>query len=115
MDRAMVDETHTADGPVIVPAVGRALMANIFDEMAVPQLLLTVYWMVSVPDEMAVTRPELETVALAFVALQVPAVALTLKLLVAPTHNELRPVIVPAFGAGLTVSVAMAVQPVPKV
>ena len=53
----MVAPAHTADGPVIVPAVSGAATFTVLLLTAVPQPLVTVYRIVSRPGVSALTTP----------------------------------------------------------
>ena len=43
---------QTTDNPAIIPALGNGLTVMIFDAVAVPQELVTIYFMVSIPANM---------------------------------------------------------------
>ena len=104
LDSVAVEPLHTDDEPVIVPAVaGMVTTATGCVVIAVPQVLLTVYSIVSIPVTMPVTMPVLPTVALAVVALQVPPVAASARVTVPPAHTFAGPVMAPASGNGLMV------------
>lgn len=95
-------------GPDSVPAeVGEPTVTTKL-ETAVPQLLVTVYCMVSRPAVMPPTTPVLSASALPLVALHVPPVAVVVSVMPEPTQTLPGPVIVPASGSGLTVTAAVA-------
>ena len=65
--------------------------------------------MVVVPAAMPVIMPDIPIVAIAGVTeLQTPPAAASLKVVVAPGHTVNMPVIVPAFGEELTVTIFVA-------
>lgn len=77
-DNAIVDDAQTVDGPVIVPALRKAPIVITLVATAVPQLLVTVYLMVSIPGVIAVTTPLLLIVAIVvLLRLHTPPVALS--------------------------------------
>ena len=82
------------------PALGKAVTVTGWVAVALPQLLVTVYMMVSMPPLMPVTTPETETVALPLDALQVPPGARSARGIVAPVHTADSPVMVPAVRKG---------------
>ena len=70
----------------------------------VPQLVVTVYFIVTVPAATPATCPAPLTVAIeAALVLQAPPVILLLKLIEAFTHTALGPLMVPASARELTV------------
>ena len=95
--------TQTADGPDIVPALGIGFTVTIALADKVPQLLVTEYWIVSIPCESPVTRPELVTNAWLFVAFHDPPVAEEVSVMDAPTQTEESPLMVPVPVDGLMV------------
>ena len=108
--------THTADGPVMVPAeVGEPTFTT-WVAVSVPQLLVTVYIIVSKPALMPPVTPVDSTTALPLVALHVPpAMPLLVKGMPEPIQTLPLPEITPASGNGLTVTLrvaAVAPQPV---
>src|SRR5438270_480369 len=69
----IVPPTHTPVEPVIVPADSAAPIVTTTEVDAVPHALVTVYMIVSIVLGVTpVTTPAIETVALPFVALQIP-------------------------------------------
>jgi hypothetical protein len=106
--------THTFEGPVILPAFGNILTVIAFVAVVVPHELVTAYLIVSRPAVIPVTTPP-ETVALVLLLLHVPPVTTSVNMMAEPTHTPEAPVILPAFGNGLTVTVLTAMQPVGKV
>ena len=56
---------HTLSGPVMLPAEGSGLMVIARLVVVVPQVLVTAYFIVSVPADTPVTMPEEVTVAIA--------------------------------------------------
>ena len=75
--KVIVLPTHTLVVPVIVPAVRVAPTVTDSVVVAVPQLLLTVYFIVSVPALTAVTTPDVFMVAWLLVMLHVPPLPLS--------------------------------------
>ena len=106
--KVIVDPVHTLAGPVMVPAVAVVPMDMGSVAMAVPQLLLTVYTIVSRPALTAVNEPTVVMVALALVMLQVPPGAASVYRLTVPTQRLPGPLMEPALGKGLTVTARVA-------
>ena len=103
--RAIVAEGQTTARPVMVPATGNGLTVIIADATAVPQLLVTVYLMVSVPPATPVTPPKEEMLAtLSVELLQVPPAAVSARAIEADWQTVEGPVMPPAKGCGLTVN-----------
>ena len=71
--------------------------------------------MVVVPDVTPVTKPVDPTVALADEDDHVPPVVASVRVVVADTHTDDKPDMVPAVGSALTVTAFVALQPVGKV
>ena len=91
---------------LVAVIVGGLLTVIDFVALAVPQLLVTVYFMVAVPAATPVTTPVPEfTVATAvLLLLQLPPlVPLLVNVVVDPAQTVEEPLIVPAFGAAFTV------------
>ena len=109
---AVVTRPHIDGVPVMVPALGKGFTVNTFVAAAVPQLLVTVYEIVVVPVDTGVTNPDVElTVATPVLTLlQVPLPAASASSEVAGGQTFSVPVIVPALGAGFTVTVLVAVR-----
>lgn len=101
----IVAPIHTSAGPLMAPAKGSGLMVINDVVVAVPQAVVTVYEIMSVPAATPVTRPVDDTVALALSALHTPPGAVALSVIVAPSHTLVSPVIVPATGVVPTVTV----------
>lgn len=101
---------HTVAVPDIVPASVVELMVTTRVAAAVPQLLETVYEMVDDPNATPVTIPVDEpTVAVVvLVDVQTPPVAVLLSVVVAAGQTMEIPEMVPAFGKGFTVKIAVA-------
>ena len=101
-----VAPAHNAEAPLTVPALGRFPTVTRADAVTVPHEEVTVYLMVELPAESPVTTPVVEfTVAAAvLVLLQVPPVPSLDKVVVDPVHRNVVPLMVPAFGSGLTVT-----------
>ena len=55
--KEMVSPTQTVEGPEMLPTSGSGFIDIVLDEVAVPQLLLTVYVIVSMPGDRAVINP----------------------------------------------------------
>lgn len=103
----IVDPVQTLAGPLIVPAVGAAVIVTAVVADAVPQLLVTVYVIVAVPADTPLTTP-VALLMLAIVGellLHVPPLVVLVSVVVAPTHAVVVPLIVPANGSGSTVMV----------
>lgn len=104
---------HTDVLPVIVPAEGELTVIAAF-ATPVPQELLSVYFMVSIPEDTPVTVPALLIVAIdALPLLHIPPDDASFKVSVEPTHTVALPVIVPAYGAVFTITVKELV-PLPQ-
>lgn len=99
---------HNVAGPESVPADVGAPTVTTKLATDVPQLLVTVYCMVSIPAVIPPTTPVLSASALPLVALQVPPVAVVERVIPEPTHTLPGPLMVPASGNGLTVTLAVA-------
>jgi len=107
---------HTVNVPMIVPALGNGSTVTTDVAATVPQLLVTVYEMVAVPGATPFKTPELLTVAMpGFMLLQTPPGAVSVSAVVLPWQNVKMPVITPAKGDGLTVSIEVIKQPVGSV
>jgi len=76
--------------------------------MALPQLVVTVYLMVSRPGVMPVTTPPALMVALPLLALHTPPEVALLKVMAAPAHTLVAPVIAPTAGGPIMVIVFVA-------
>jgi len=93
---------HTVDAPVIRPASGSGFITMIFIAVSVPQLLVNIYLIVSMPDVIGLTVPDI-TVASVLLLLHIPPVVASFNNNVEPIQILLPPEIVPALGKGLTV------------
>jgi hypothetical protein len=104
-----VDEpAQTVGIPTIVPADKAFTVTTVVVAM-VPQLLVTVYDMVVVPDVRPLTTPEVPTVATpAFVLLHTPPLATSVNAIVDPAVRVAVPLIAPASGEGLIVTAKIA-------
>ncbi len=98
---------------LIIVADGSGLTVTTVVIVALPQLPLTEYDMVAVPDAMPVTIPVDATVAIPVAdELHAPLLVASVKLVVVPMHIVPTPVIVPApVGLTVTASVALTEQP----
>jgi hypothetical protein len=85
-------------------------------DVAVPQLLVYAYLMVSVPPTIPVTTPAVITALLVSLLLHTPPLTELLNVMVNPPQTVDGPVIVPAFGNGFTVItfVVLAVPQLPE-
>ena len=107
--KAVIAPAHTTAVPFMVPAVGSGFTVTACAAFATPQLLVTVYDIVAVPAAAPVTTPPLKPRdAMADDELHAPPLAASVKVTVAPAHNDAVPFIVPAFGSGLTVTTLVA-------
>ncbi len=105
----VVTPGQTVVEPEMLPADGVVFTVMDCVAVAVPQLLVAVYEMVTVPAVTPLTTPEAFMVAIAVLLLvHVPPATASDKVTVAPVHSVEVPVIVPALGAGLTVTVSTA-------
>src|ERR1017187_1625275 len=91
-----------------MPGLGNELIDIILFVVAVPQLFVTVYIIVSVPAITPVTIPA-STEALVFVADHVPPIEPSVKVIDAAGQTVDKPLIIPAFGRGFTVTIFDAV------
>ena len=112
--------TQRAEVPVMVPALGAAVtvITKVEEALAQPPVPLTVYVIVAVPAAVPVTTPALLIGAmLEEVEVQVPPLAVEVKVVTLPTQRAEVPVMVPALGAAVTVITkveeALAQPPVP--
>jgi len=72
--KVIVAPGHTEDGPEITPGETAAPIVTTFVATAVPQLLVVVYFIVSVPADKPVSTPALVIVAWLLLTLHVPPV-----------------------------------------
>ena len=89
-----------------MPATGAAVTVNVFEAEAVPQEVVTVYLITTLPAPTAITIPVEGSTVAALVLLLLhtpPASPLLVNVEDVPTHVGAVPLIVPAFGAALTV------------
>lgn len=108
--------THTRVDPVMEPAsgIGFTVIGNVAIEE--PQILVTVYLIVSRPAAAPVTTPDVPTDAIeTLLLLQAPPDVASARVIVEPTHTLVVPVIVPDTGNGLTVIGRVVEQPVGNV
>ena len=105
-----VDElAQTLTVPLMVPAAGNGLTVTAWVAAVVTLPLVTVYDIVVVPEVRPLTTPEVPTVAtMVLVLLHAPPVAASANAVDKPAHTVAVPVIVPAPGAGLTVTTIVA-------
>ena len=107
--KAVLAPAQTMGVPVIVPAFGNALTVTTWVAAAVPQLLVTVYDIVVLPEEMPLTLPAASTVPTEDVTLlHAPPAAALVKAVLAPAQTTGVPVMVPALGNVLTVTTRIA-------
>ena len=108
--RVLEEPGHTTVEPLMLPAVGVPVTVIVAVAVAVPQLLLTLYVIVAVPVAIPVTVPvALIDAMAALLLLQVPPVVASVRVVFAPVHTVVAPLMVPALGAGLTVITLVAV------
>ena len=100
--------TQTLEGPLITPAFGDGFIVTVLVAMAVPQTLVTVYLIVSIPAVTPVTTPAV-TKAFALLALQVPPGAKSVNVMVLPVQTVPGPEMLPSSGNGFTVTAFVAV------
>jgi hypothetical protein len=101
--RSTVSPAHMLCEPVTVPALGIGLTVIGDIAIAVPQELVTVYDIVSVPALSPVTMPPAPTVVIAvLLLLQAPPPAASVSVVFAPLHIAAAPLILPAFGLAFT-------------
>lgn len=99
---------HIVDGPLTVPAPDSGLTVSIQVAVAVPQPLVTVYFMVSVPVDTPVTTPPPVMVAIVLkTLLHTPLPAASVRVTCEATHTLDEPAILPALGRALTVKARM--------
>jgi hypothetical protein len=104
--------TQRAEVPVMVPALGAAVtvITKVEEALAQPPVPLTVYVIVAVPAAAPVTTPALLIGAmLEEVEVQVPPLAVEVKVVTLPTQRAEVPVMVPALGAAVTVTANCAI------
>lgn len=101
-ERISIAPAQILEAPVIVPAIGIASTLTIINAMAVPQLLVTIYFMLSTPGDTPVTIPP-ETLAPPELAFQTPPGAVSIKVIDESIQTPDEPAIVPATGSGFTV------------
>lgn len=73
-----------------------------------PQLLVYMYSIVAVPGDVPNTIPEGETVAAPLIDDHTPPDTVLVSATLLPSHTAVEPLIVPASGSGLTVTVCVA-------
>jgi hypothetical protein len=116
--KVILSPTHTLPVPVIVPASGNGFTVTLSAPLALPQLLLTTYLIVSTPAETPETMPP-KTLADALLLLHVALVngepvEPSVKTIVEPTHTFVNPLILPATGIESIVITSVSMQPVTK-
>ena len=108
----MVEPAHTAEAPLMVPASGSELTVTTIPAVDEPQLLVTLYVIIAFPADTPVTSPVAAlTVALVvFELCQMPPMSppVFVKKMDDPVHTDVGPLMVPAFGTGLTFTVKEA-------
>ena len=112
--KVMVLPEHTVEGPDIVPADAPGVMVTTNEAVRLPQLLLTVYRMVSTPAVIPTTAPDEDTVALPLVALHVPPVTEADSVVPDPVHILLVPDMVGVVGNAFT-AMPLVANTVPQV
>ena len=104
--RVMKLLTHTTESPVIAGGSGNTVIVKVTEHP-----VGSVYVMVSCPGPTPVTKPEVPIVAtLVLLDVQTPPTELSDIVVVSCRHNVFFPVM--TFGVGLTVTMAVAIQPV---
>jgi hypothetical protein len=107
-DKVMEAPVHTVEGPDMLPAERNGPTVTDKVVVAVPQLFVTVYLIVSVPTIRGVRIPDEEMEALPLVTPQVPPLTPSVYGIRLPIHTEEGPVIVPAVGMAFTVTTCVA-------
>jgi len=105
--RVQLSVKQTCCVPERVPALGAAVtvITKVEEALAQPPVPLTVYVIVAVPAAAPVTTPALLIGAmLEEVEVQVPPLAVEVKVVTLPTQRAEVPVMVPALGAAVTVT-----------
>ncbi len=103
--------TQTVVGPLMVPALDKGLMVTTNREMEVPQPLVTVYLIVSMPAVTPVAMPPDVMDALPKLVLQVPPAVGLVNAPVVVTHITGGPEITPTAGEEFTVTIVVVKQP----
>jgi hypothetical protein len=102
--RVMTPPEQVVVLPLMKPAYGAASTLMLCVAVALPQLLVTVYVMVAVPADTAVTTPVDDTEAMeGLLLLHAPAPDVSVSVPVVPAHSDAVPLMTPAAGAGLMV------------
>lgn len=102
-DKVMEEPWQTTVGPDIGLTAAAGFIVMILVATAVPQLLVTLYFMVSVPVVSPVTVPVVFTVAIVVnTLLHVPPLVASVRVMVEPTHTAAAPAILPALAAAVT-------------
>ena len=105
----VVDEpTHSDVAPVIVPATGNGLTVITCVSTAVPQPFVTEYEIMTLPAATPLTTPPLTVAVKSLLLVQVPPPVALLNVIDDPTQTDVKPVIVPATGNGLTVTICVS-------
>ena len=89
--------------PDIEPAIGDGLIVTVLLTVAAPQELITIYSIVSIPEDTPVTNPP-DTMALPLVVLHKPPEEASAKVIVEPVQTIDGPEIVPGLGNGFIVT-----------
>ena len=109
------DAAHTESAPLRLPASGDGLTMIVVVALSVPQLLVTVYVIVSLPAFTPVITPALLTVALSLLTLHVPPAIPSISAVLLPEHTPVAPVIAGTAGIEPTVTVTLDASEQPLV
>ena len=115
--RVAAAPVHSAVEPAMALTAGTALTVKVVVAAVFPQVLLTVYDIVVVPEATAVTAPVVASIVAAevLVLVHVPPAVKSDRVVEAPAHNVVVPLITPGV-AGVPVIVAtVVVNAVPQV
>jgi hypothetical protein len=107
----MLAPTHTLAGPLTAPASGSGFTERVAVVAILPQLLLTLYIIVSTPADTPVVTP-LKTFADVLLLLHKPPAERSDNVIVEPGHTFTGPAMVPAIGNESMVINAVCIQPV---
>ena len=106
--RVPVKPVHIVVVPLMLPADGAGLTVITTPVLAVPQLLVTEYEILAVPADTPVTAPVAAVVATEVLLLDhTPPPVPSARVVTAPAHTDPAPLMLPAVGKGLTVTVAV--------
>ena len=92
----IAEPTHTLAGPLMLPALGNGVTVTGWVAVAVPQLEVMVYMIVSTPPLTPVTDPVPVTVAFALLLLHTPPAVASVRAMDEPAHTPDAPVMLPA-------------------